>query len=70
LPFSYILNSDSDIIHFEHANESQASLPSSLIDDAMTENNVNDTISCQHYNSGHFIEYTKQLTMRVVYGAL
>jgi len=23
----------------------------------MTENDVNDTISCEYYNSGHFIEY-------------
>jgi len=32
----------------------------------MRENNVglNDTISCQYYNSGHFIEYTKQLTKK------
>ena len=30
----------------------------------MTENDVNDTISCQYYNSGHFIEYTKQLTTK------
>jgi len=38
LPFSYILNSDK--VNFERANESQASLPSSLINDAVTENNV------------------------------
>jgi len=30
----------------------------------MTENDVNDTISCQYYNSGRFIEYTKQLTTK------
>ena len=30
----------------------------------MTDNDVNDTISCQYYNSGHFIEYTKQLTTK------
>jgi len=29
LPFSYILNSHSDIFNLEHASESQASLPSS-----------------------------------------
>ena len=55
LLFSYILNTDSDIFHSENANESQASIPPSLINDAMTENDVTDTISCQYYNSGHFI---------------
>jgi len=64
LPFSYILNIDSDIFNLKNANESQASIPPSLINDAMTENDVNDTISCQYYNSGHFIEYTKRLTTK------
>jgi len=64
LPFSYILNTDSDLFNLENANESQASIPPCLINDAMTENDVNDTISCQYYNSGHFIEYTKQLTTK------
>jgi len=63
LPFSYILNTDSDIFNLENANESLASIPPSL-NDAMTENVVNDTVSCQYYNSGHFIEYTKQLTTK------
>jgi len=48
----------------ENANESQASIPPSLINNAMTENDVNDTISGQYYNSGRFIEYTKQLTTK------
>jgi len=64
LPFSYILNTDSDIFNLENANESQASIPPSLINDAMAENYVNDTISCQYYNSGHFIEHTKQMTTK------
>jgi len=64
LPFSYILNTDSDIFDLENANESQASIPPSLINDVMAENDVNDTISCQYYNSGHFIEYIKQLTTK------
>ena len=38
LPFSYILNTDSDIFSLENANESQASIPPSLINDAMAEN--------------------------------
>ena len=46
LPFSYILITDSDIFTLENVNESQASIPPSLINDAMTENAVNDTISC------------------------
>ena len=62
LPFSYILNTD--IFNLENANETQASIPPSLINDAMTESDVNDTIYCQYYNSGHFIEYTKQLTTK------
>jgi len=39
----------------ENTNENQASIPPSFITDAVTENDVNDTISCQYYNSGHFI---------------
>jgi len=64
LPFTFILNTDSDIFNLENANESQASIPPNLIHDAMAESDVNDTISCQYYNSGHFIEYTKQLTTK------
>ena len=63
LPF-YILNTDSDIFNLENANESQASIPPSLINDATTQNDVNDTISCQYYKLGHFIGYTKQLTTK------
>jgi len=36
-----------------------------LLNDAMTENNVNDTISCQYCNSGHFIEYTKNWLRKI-----
>jgi len=64
LHFSYILNSNSDILNLQHANESQTPLPSSLINDALSENDVCDTFSCQYYNSSHFIEYTKQLTTK------
>ena len=67
LLFSCILKSDSDIFSLEHASESQASLPSSLNNEAMTENNSNDTISCQYYNSNHFVEFTKQLTTRYLF---
>ena len=64
MPFSYILNTDSDLFNLENANESQASIPPSLINDALAENHVSDIISCQYYNSGHFIEHTKQLTTK------
>jgi len=64
LPFSCILNTDSDVFNLENANESLASIPPSLINDAVTENDVNHTISCQYYNSGHFIEHTKQQTTK------
>ena len=43
---SYILNTDSDIFNLENANQSQASIPPSRTNDAMAENDVNDTISC------------------------
>jgi len=41
-----------------------------LINDAIAENDVSDTISCQCYNSGHFIEYTKQLTTKDLFMVL
>ena len=63
LPF-YTLSTNSDIFDLENANKSQVSIPPSLINDAVTENDVNDTIPCQYYNSRHFIEYTKQLTTK------